>query len=500
MGITDKTIRLNVLSVNEIKTTYDQEYVSAHGDVILWVEEVSVKYSNLSIFDGRKEMNLTLGALKIPLEAPIVSSSRVWAQAIDPRGWASATHLNEHWTMTSGSTTLMLHIVGAFARPLTNSEVQMSLTFLMIVIACNTIKVGCLGFLLWKGTDDTNPPLVTIGDAISSFLEAPDSSTRGHCTYSRTEFLWKTGHLKRTLAREQDGRAAKWDRRCEGIWEERVNNYGSAISKRKRVLLTFLWVITSSLSTVDTKAPSSGFGIPLSGLILFAASLIPVTPWAGASPLRFSAGPQKFDGNTTAKLAFIANSPQLLLSVVYLYFNNLFTSMALAYEWNQLGTYRKGLRVTRPRGEQRETYFLQLPLKVGVPLNALSGLLHWLASQMLFVVRVDRRNRDGMLIHDSSLAACGFSSSALLALLLVLLALSLLASIIGFRTFAAHIPFAGSCSWVISAACHPRSDETEPALGRVKWGSISDRGEETVGHCSFSSKRVARPRTEKEYK
>lgn len=239
-GITSQNRNLSTLSVDEIKTTYDQEYVSTHGDVVLWVDKLSVEYESLSIFNGREKSNFTLGALKIPLEAPIVPKSRVWAQAIDPRGWATAANLNEHWNMTTNSTSLLLQIAGANARPVTNSEVQMSLTFLMVVIACNAVKVACLGFLLWKSTDDMNPPLVTIGDAISSFLEAPDSSTRGYCTYSKAEFFWKTGHLKRTLAREQDGRAAKWDRRCEGIWEERTNNYGSAISKRKRVILTIL--------------------------------------------------------------------------------------------------------------------------------------------------------------------------------------------------------------------------------------------------------------------
>lgn len=237
-GIAKKEYNLTVLDINEIKAAYDQEYVSAHGDITLWVGKISMEYATLSIFNDREESNITLNTLRIPLKAPIISKSRVWAQAIDPRGWANATDLNEYWS--TSSTTLVLHIDGAFARPVKNSEVQMSLTFLMIVIACNAIKVGCLGFLLWKGTDDMNPPLVTIGDAISSFLEAPDSSTQGYCTYGRSEFLWKTGRLKRTLAREQDGRAAKWDRRCEGIWEERTNNYGSAISKRKRVLLSFL--------------------------------------------------------------------------------------------------------------------------------------------------------------------------------------------------------------------------------------------------------------------
>jgi hypothetical protein len=234
---------------------------------------------------------------------------------------------------------------------------------------------------------------------------------------------------------------------------------------------------------------------------LFTIGGIPVTPWATASPLRFTIGFQKFDGNTTARLAFVANTPQLLLSVVFLYFNNMFTSMALAHEWGQFGTHRKGSRVTKPKGHQRQTYFLQLPLKVGMPLNALSGLLHWIASQTLFVVRMHRRNRNGLLEPDSSLAACGFSSSALLALLLVLITLSVTTSVLGFRSSPAQIPFSDSCSWVISAACHPDPDESDPATGRVKWGSISDRrGDDyAVGRCSFSCERVTKPKIEKRY-
>ncbi|KAF3009632.1 hypothetical protein E8E13_007344 [Curvularia kusanoi] len=389
----NKTSNLSNLTISDIKTTYDQDYVSAHGDVVLFVEKISVEYESVQGFNNREDGNNSLGAFNISLDAASEWEPRSWAKAIDSRGWARAESLNGHWRMPTNSATLWLHITGAFARPVVNSEVQMSLTFLMVVIVCNAIKVGCLVFLLWKGTDDAKPPLVTIGDAISSFLEAPDSSTRGYCTYSKAEFLWKTGQIKRTLAREQDGRAAKWDRRCDGIWEERTYNYGSAISKRKRVLLTFL-----------------GFGIPTSGLLFFAVGWIPVTPWAAASPLRFSVGSQRFDGNTTAQLAFIANSPQLLLSIIFLYFNNLFTSMALAYEWSKFGSRRKGLRVTRPRGEQRETYFLQLPLKIGVPLNALSGILHWLASQMLFVVRVDRRNRDAALPIERSVTTSSIPS------------------------------------------------------------------------------------------
>jgi hypothetical protein len=241
MQTLQKTPTLSNLSVSEIKTTYDQQYVSAHGDVILWVKNVSIEYPFATFHDLEKQ-NFTLPAIHIPLDTPIqLSGAPFWAHSIDERGWAAAADLNEHWNVSAkDSPTLLLCIGGAFARRAVNSEVQMSLTFLLVVVLCNAVKVGCLVFLLWKGTNDMSPPLVTVGDAVASFLEAPDESTRGYCTYSKAEYFWKTGQLKRTLAREQDGRAAKWDKRCDGIWEEKTYNYGSAVSKRKRVILTFL--------------------------------------------------------------------------------------------------------------------------------------------------------------------------------------------------------------------------------------------------------------------
>lgn len=60
-----------------------------------------------------------------------------------------------------------------------------------------------------------------------------------------------------------------------------------------------------------------------------------------------------------------------------------------------MATTRKGLRVTAPRGEQRSSYFLQLPYRWAVPLMIVSGALHWLMSQTIFPVRLETRSRDG---------------------------------------------------------------------------------------------------------
>lgn len=227
----------------------------------------------------------------------------------------------------------------------------------------------------------------------------------------------------------------------------------------------------------------------------------PIGSWGAASSTRldFTSG---LNGSGSRAMAFLVNAPQLLLSWFYLTYNNMLTSMATAHEYNQLGSHRKGLRVSKPEGEQRETYFLQLPLRWGIPLNACSGVLHWLASQTLFIVRLDRIKFDGSWDKGDSVAAFGFSTSALLALFVVHIALQIFVLVIASFQFTEAVPFSGNCSWVISAACHPPSGENDPALGKVEWGAVSDDSvaSEGAGHCSFSSGLVTRPKTGRTYR
>ena len=76
----------------------------------------------------------------------------------------------------------------------------------------------------------------------------------------------------------------------------------------------------------------------------------------------------------------MANSPQALLSFLFLTYNGLYTCMLMAKEWNDYAYERKTLRVTNPVREQRSTYRLQLPYKYGIPLIVLSG--HYTGSSL----------------------------------------------------------------------------------------------------------------------
>lgn len=197
--------------------------------------------------------------------------------------------------------------------------------------------------------------------------------------------------------------------------------------------------------------------------------------------------------------AWIANIPQLILSVVYFSFNGLYTSMALAKEWNHLASEKKGLRVTNPQGEQRGTYFLQLPYRWSLPLTVTSGSLHWLISQTLFLVQITVKDTQGNTDLSSSVSACGYSAASLLALLVVGTVLTIVTCVVSFFGTTDKLPFAASCSLVISAACHPPPDDKDAHLEKVQWGVTSGVPEDGTRHCAITSQEVTPPEVGQRY-
>ncbi len=64
-------------------------------------------------------------------------------------------------------------------------ELQFSVSILVIVISCNAVKMIsmllCARFI-------KDEPLITVGDAVASFLDTPDTATEGLCLYSGKDF------------------------------------------------------------------------------------------------------------------------------------------------------------------------------------------------------------------------------------------------------------------------------------------------------------------------
>jgi hypothetical protein len=183
----------------------------------------------------------------------------------------------------------------------------------------------------------------------------------------------------------------------------------------------------------------------------------------------------------------------MILSIFYIALNSICTAMASAHEWDNLANLRKGLRVTKPEGEQRSTYFLQLPYRWAMPLMATSGILHWLLSQSCYLVRWDMYDRKGRFRISHSRIGFGFSSLSLWIFTIVALLLVCMVGYIGSRSMQQKLPTAASCSLVISAACHSPSDEQDTHLKKVKWGVVEKSPGAGYTHCSLAARQVRKP-------
>ena len=76
---------------------------------------------------------------------------------------------------------------------------------------------------------------------------------------------------------------------------------------------------------------------------------------------------------------------------------------------------RKTLRVSAPEGIQRSSYFVSMPWRYGIPLISAMSILHWLASQSVFVYVAELYRADGTLDTNQQLfTGTGFSSEPMI--------------------------------------------------------------------------------------
>ena len=87
--------------------------------------------------------------------------------SLDPKTWNSTD-----WQKPESSGKVLYCMA---EKALQHCKIRLSVSFMVAVIVCNGIKVICIGIIVWKLDPD---PLVTIGDAIASFLGSP-----GECLF-----------------------------------------------------------------------------------------------------------------------------------------------------------------------------------------------------------------------------------------------------------------------------------------------------------------------------
>jgi hypothetical protein len=128
---------------------------------------------------------------------------------------------------------------------------------------------------------------------------------------------------------------------------------------------------------------------------------------------------------------------------------------------------------------------------------AVSGLLHWLTSQSIFLVSVEEVAQDLEKTITAEFLTCGYSPPAILAVIIIGLFMVVVLRYFGRRRFSGCMPIVGTRSACISAMCHlPEAEkEKEAAYLPVQWGVSCEIAEtrEQITHCSFSSLPVRQP-------
>ncbi|KIW03154.1 uncharacterized protein PV09_05797 [Verruconis gallopava] len=355
-------------------------------------------------------------------------------------------------------------------------KVQFSVVIAWVVLAFNLCKAIALLLIFFFLSDD---PLVTMGDAVSSFLRVSDETTRSRCLMSHDRLaLWTMPPEPQPYSVSIKKNSRRWSNVVsKRRWWFCMALYFAAIGA---CLFLFLYGI---------------FGHPLPSRILIAL------PIGSLNPATFIYGWTLPSSGALGLISnvIIANLPQVVLSMIYYTYNSLFTCFLAGREWSRYATHKKGLRISSiPRGAQRSTYTLQLPYRVALPLMTLSGILHWLTSQSIFLVSVQEQSQDGL---SDEFLTCGYSPSAILGVITLGSVMVAMVWYLGTRTYRGGMPIVATNSACISAMCHVSEEEREADIAflPVRWGIPDHRMEDddrkdSVRHCTFSSLYVRMPK------
>lgn len=328
-----------------------------------------------------------------------------------------------------------------------------SRTIFVIVAICLIVEAGLISAMAHIGRTST---MVTLGDAQAEFLNRPDESTQA------TQEVQRAGTKKETKRHFAQLRKAEW---------KPTDRYKLTAVGPK------MWIgtVTSIVITI------------LLGLGLFSMSLVALKHVRQAPTLHnvWRAGIGRINhymliggafrqerGATQVIVGHVlfANIFQLIVSMLYLLYNNCLTCQVLADQWTRFMTTsslskhekpipdRKPLRVSSHVGLQRTSYMLSLPWSYAAPMMLAFTVLHTLVARSVFLVRTAAYGPglDGARMGHRDASRVGFSSMGILlsTILGFLILLSLLFS--SFRKYYGvpkHLPRMGNKTAFISAAC-----------------------------------------------
>ncbi|KAI1746713.1 hypothetical protein F4782DRAFT_523606 [Xylaria castorea] len=327
-------------------------------------------------------------------------------------------------------------------------------------------------------------PLSTLGDAIASFMQEPDQTTKNMCLATKHDIV---NGLKRSSPNRKGKRESNPNPHPR-MWEMGNFRWMAAATRKQ-------WSCLILLYTIFLTALYVVLGLFLKSLRLRLRS--DTIPFHFLQSLGFGSvnsltylnlNLPRGDPLGLVLNVLIINSPQLLFSIMYTLYGAIITTFLVQREFSLLysSSHRKTLRVSEPVGIQRSSYFISVPFRYGIPLNIFSALLHWLISQSFFISRITAIKPDGVEDYENTFSTLGYSPIAIIAMGITIFANLVLIILLGCRKYDGTMRMVSTNSMAISAACHGLDEDRE--LGYqlpVQWGVVEIK--DGIGHCAFTT-------------
>jgi hypothetical protein len=213
------------LSNSQWRQNYDSRYVSQYGDLYLAIDQVA--------FDTSRNM----GSFSMPYSLPGNWSANVTARDLhfQSQDWVpyhSLRPATTDGTITNVVAPDSMRVVNGFTTESgIPSRIQISLHFMIVVIAMNLFKLIVMIYVILT---DRSEYIVTLGDATASFLRRPDPTTKGNCLLSnnKSSFARRYAPAFDTLDIEAEYDASRYPKNA---WLLRPQRYNSSVGIDKGV-------------------------------------------------------------------------------------------------------------------------------------------------------------------------------------------------------------------------------------------------------------------------
>ncbi|KAK5991490.1 hypothetical protein PT974_09773 [Cladobotryum mycophilum] len=359
-----------------------------------------------------------------------------------------------------------------------------------------TLSIVCLltiieGFLIgWTWMRHSLPTLVTMGDAVASFLGNPERQPVEEDTdddnNNSTPTKWGTRTDRKVIAPV----VHTWNPKARVIWLSGADRQSWILALVGTLVILGIAILLLCLAIRSFKIV--GVSTTIRGLVAIGFGTVNSASLVGAA-FRGGSGTANF-----FLTVLFANIFQLLVSLAYVLWNNVLTQQLVADSMVRFlrADGKKPLRVSSPRGMQRSSYILSLPMLYSGPMMICFIILHWLVSQSVFNVQTiafqSGPGKTRIPTYDAS--RIGFSALGILVTILfgglffiILVTNSLVRT---YKDVPKDFPRLATDSNAIRCLCQPPLEDTDAEIFPVRLGVVpADNGKDldAVPRLAFST-------------